>query len=149
MRPESQHRSQRPSFSSSSLCGSQSQSRPIPSAHISATYVDLTLSTKASVDCSRVQLVTELSITDGDRRKVGYYMGFIVRSPNPGPADLLRRLSLPLGVFTFYCRSSHRAAMEPSFRSHRSQARSHVEPCRHCCVHDSLRPLPFALGAHP
>jgi len=97
MRLESQHRSPRPSSSSSSWCDSRNQSRLIPSAHTSAMYVDLiSPSTKVPVDIHIVQLVNELSIADGDRRKVGYYMGLIVRPPNPDPTNLRVLTEVPI-----------------------------------------------------
>jgi len=36
-------------------------------------------STRTSIDVHVLQLVSEFSITEGDRRKVGYYMGILVR----------------------------------------------------------------------
>jgi len=76
--------------------------------------------TNILIDDHVVQLVSELSITDGDKRKIGYYTGMIVRSPNTNPTNPSalrspRGIFLPLGVYAFCHRSDHRAAMEPSF----------------------------------
>jgi hypothetical protein len=68
------------------------------------------------------QLVTELLITDGDERKVGYYAGIIVRWV------LLQRISCDENVdhltdiALLFRRGHHRVAVEPTLRLGWSQA---------------------------
>jgi len=77
---ESRHRYPRPSSSSFSWYASQSQLHPIPSAPTSARWVPVDSRRIGSdIPLCCVQLVSGLSIVGGDKRKVGYYTGMLVR----------------------------------------------------------------------
>lgn len=68
------------------------------------------------------QLVTEVLITDGDERKVGYYAGIIVRLVLL-PEYFAVKTSISLtDIALFSRRSHHRIAMEPTLRLRWSQA---------------------------
>jgi len=71
---------------------------------------------------SNGQLVSQLPITGGDEKKVGYYAGIIVR--NFRSEIMPRVIPHPLLVVAlFYRRGCHHIAMEPSLRLYRTQTR--------------------------
>jgi hypothetical protein len=94
-----------------------------------------------------IQLVRELPIVGGDVRKVGYYTGIIVRTPNLLLWDVALN-SILTGVSESCGGGDGSVALEPAFRLCRAQACSSIVPRGHNNLDHLVWPLPFSLGNH-
>ena len=94
------------------------------------------------------QLISELDITGGDEKKVGYYAGLIVRSLSlivQSDFDILTQ-PMRLGVYILRYRSDVCVSMVTTIGPHRAEACSARWLCWHVHLHDQLRAIADVLG---
>ena len=92
------------------------------------------------------QLVSQLPITGGDEKKVGYYAGIIVS--NFGSEIMPHVKPHPLLVVALFCRRGrHRVTMESSLRFYRTQTRYSQRHTRTCGDDRAVWFVAIILGA--